>query len=314
MRSADFFEEVEADSYWINGGARFEERLNEALLEQLRSSPLENVSDASAALGLLDLVEDELIQYGTSKNNRLSNDQIRLAIRTLESVTTRVGAPLRLPFSDFERFYSYWIRKDARGSWQARRDLVDELLSEPRQRLIEIEQGLPGPQIAETLIANLRDPAAIREHLARLQRALNDDPPLAIGTAKELVESTAKTVLIERGEPVNDKDDLPKLVAQAQLALGLHPTSSTAGPDATDAVRKIMSGLTQIVTGLGELRNRGYGTGHGPKGERVGLRPRHAQFAVNASMTWCSIMLDTLADPNAPWRGQLASSDKGVAS
>ena len=29
-------------------------------------------------------------------------------------------------------------------------------------------------------------------------------------------------------------------------------------------------------TDLGELRKRGYGTGHGPKGERVGLRPRHA--------------------------------------
>ena len=27
-----------------------------------------------------------------------------------------------------------------------------------------------------------------------------------------------------------------------------------------------------ITAGLGELRNRGYGTGHGHKGERVGLR------------------------------------------
>jgi hypothetical protein len=67
-----------------------------------------------------------------------------------------------------------------------------------------------------------------------------------------------------------------------------------------------MSGLTQIVAGLGELRNRGYGTGHGTKCERVGLRPRHAQLAANASMTWCSMMLDTLADPNAPLRTQVA--------
>jgi len=59
-----------------------------------------------------------------------------------------------------------------------------------------------------------------------------------------------------------------------------------------------------IVMGLGELRNRGYGTGHGPKGERVGLRPRHAQLAVNAAVTWCGVMLDTLADPDAPWRSK----------
>jgi hypothetical protein len=144
-----------------------------------------------------------------------------------------------------------------------------------------IEQGLPGPQIAEILIANLRDPAAIREHLARLQRALNDDPPLAIGTAKELVESTAKTVLAERDQSVNDKDDLPKLVAQAQLAIGLHPTSgNAAGPDATDAVRKIMSGLTQIVTGLGELRNRGYGTGPDTGPRASGLAYGHVMLSL----------------------------------
>ena len=53
-------------------------------------------------------------------------------------------------------------------------------------------------------------------------------------------------------------------------------------------------------TGLGELRNRGDGTGHGPKGERVGRRPRHAQSAVSASVPWCSVMLGTLAGPEAP--------------
>ena len=58
------------------------------------------------------------------------------------------------------------------------------------------------------------------------------------------------------------------------------------------------------MIGLGELRNRGYGTGHGPKGERVGLRPRHAQLAVNAAVTWCGIMLDALDDPDAPWHGE----------
>jgi hypothetical protein len=235
VRSADFFEEVESgESYWVSDGPQFEEQLHEGLLEQLRKGPLENVSDVSAAIGLLDLVEDELIEYGTSKNNRLSNDQVRTAIRTLEGVTARVGAPLRLPFPDFERFYSYWIRKDAYGSWQARRDLVDQLLSEPRRRLIEIEQGLPGPQIAETLIANLRDPAAIREHLARLQRALNDDPPLAIGTAKELVESTAKTVLAERGQSVNDKDDLPKFV---QSGCGRPAPASSRSSSVSDTPR-----------------------------------------------------------------------------
>jgi len=137
-----------------------------------------------------------------------------------------------------------------------------------------------------------------------IQRTAQSDPPLAIGTAKELVESTAKAVLQERGQEVDDKDDLPTLVKRAQEAIGLHPGSIHPGPDSTGAVKRILGGLTSIVMGLGELRNRGYGTGHGPKGERVGLRPRHAQLAVNAAVTWCDVMLDTLDDPDAPWRDE----------
>jgi abortive infection Abi-like protein len=140
-----------------------------------------------------------------------------------------------------------------------------------------------------------------QEQLDRIQRAIIDDPALAIGSAKELVESTAKVVLIERGRTVNEKDDLPALARAAQEALGLHPSSTTPGPDGSDAVKKILGAVSTIATSLGELRNRGYGTGHGPAAARVGLRARHAHLAVNAAVTWCQLLLDTLADPDAPW-------------
>ncbi|MGH3380794.1 MAG: abortive infection family protein [Actinoallomurus sp.] len=54
--------------------------------------------------------------------------------------------------------------------------------------------------------------------------------------------------------------------------------------------------------GLAELRSRGYGTGHGSASVPVGLVPRHAHLAVNAAFAWCRLILDTLADPKAPWR------------
>jgi Abortive infection C-terminus len=159
-----------------------------------------------------------------------------------------------------------------------------------------------GPLRPWRSLATVRDPTAIQEQLDRIQRAVIDDPALAIGSAKELVESTAKCVLLERGRPINDRDDLPALARAAQEALGLHPSSSTPGPDGSDAVRRILGAVTTITSGLGELRNRGYGTGHGPAGARVGLRPRHAHLAVNAAITWCQLLLDTLSDPEAPWR------------
>jgi hypothetical protein len=47
-------------------------------------------------------------------------------------------------------------------------------------------------------LSNLKDPSVIQGHLNRIQRALPSDSEQAIGSAKELIESTAKYVLDER--------------------------------------------------------------------------------------------------------------------
>jgi len=158
-----------------------------------------------------------------------------------------------------------------------------------------------GPQLSIESIARLADPSAIHEGFERIRRAISDDPALAVGSAKELIESTAKVVLTERGQPFDDKSDLPKLARAAQLSLGLEP-STRSGPDSSDGVRRILGAVTTIANVLAELRNRGLGTGHGPATARVGLGSRHAHLALNSALTWCQLMLDTLADPDAPWR------------
>ncbi|MEV4442558.1 abortive infection family protein [Streptomyces sp. NPDC049577] len=79
-------------------------------------------------------------------------------------------------------------------------------------------------------------------------------------------------------------------------------SSVTPGPDGTDAVKKILGGVASIAVGVAELRNRGYGTGHGQATAPTNLGIRHAQLAANAAITWCQLMLDTLGDPDSPWR------------
>jgi hypothetical protein len=54
-----------------------------------------------------------------------------------------------------------------------------------------------------------RGPSAIHEGFERIRRAIGDDPALAIGSAKELIESTARVVLTERGQPFDDQSDRP---------------------------------------------------------------------------------------------------------
>ena len=159
-----------------------------------------------------------------------------------------------------------------------------------------------GVRQAIASLKSVNDPSAIRELLYLMSRSADYDPPLAVGSAKEIIESTAKVVLTERGRSWREAADLPELVRDAEIALQLHPTTSPSGPDGSDGVRKILGAVTTIAGGLAELRNRGHGTGHGPVSARVGLRPRHAHLAVNAAITWCQLMLDTLADPEAPWR------------
>ncbi|MEV1333158.1 abortive infection family protein [Micromonospora costi] len=175
----------------------------------------------------------------------------------------------------------------------------------------------PKPDTAFTMVAAmpqslaaLRDPAMILDLFERINRALPTDPAQAIGSAKELVEATAKTVLEELGVQFEDKTaKLPQLIDRAQRERGLHPQTAAPGPDGSQAVKRILGGLSGIALDIGELRNEGWGTGHATR--RTGLRPRHGYLAVGAAHTWCQVILDTLADPSAPWRTHAAATTAG---
>ena len=160
------------------------------------------------------------------------------------------------------------------------------------------------PRGLEASLNNLTEASGIRAEIVRVQKALPDDPAGAIGAAKQLIEATAKVVLTERQEPFDDKADVPELVKRAQQALKLHPsTLTTTDPsvDGADALKKILGGVSAIAIGIAEFRNK-HGSGHGQVRTPAGLGVRHAHLAVNAAVTWCQLLLDTLADPAAPWR------------
>jgi hypothetical protein len=163
----------------------------------------------------------------------------------------------------------------------------------------------------ESSLRSLTNPSGIRAELERVHRALPDDPAGAIGAAKQLVEATAKVVLHERGKTMDEHATVPDLVKAAQQALQLHPSSVQPGADGADGLKKILGGVSSIAVGIAELRNRGYGSGHGQARVPAGLGVRHARLAVNAAVTWCQLLLDTLADPAAPWRRQSDSEVTG---
>jgi hypothetical protein len=205
------------------------------------------------------------------------------------------------------RVFESQLRWLARQEWHTPSsfDEVRELLDDDGFELDErCRIHWRRPPALEATLAGLNDPSGIRAELERIRRALPDDPAGAIGAAKQLVEATAKVVLTERHLPVAADAKVPELVKAAQQALQLHPSSVMPGPDSSEAVKKILGGVSSIAVGVAELRNRGYGSGHGQASLPAGLSPRHAHLAVNAAITWCHLLLDTLADPTAPWRRQ----------
>lgn len=107
----------------------------------------------------------------------------------------------------------------------------------------------------------------MKRQIDRIRRDHSKDPEAAIGQCKELVESVAKTILGMTGAGPDTRDDIPALVKQTLVHLGLDPASVPAGGDPAEANarKRLLGGLTSVLNGAAELRNA-RGTGHGRSG------------------------------------------------
>jgi hypothetical protein len=136
------------------------------------------------------------------------------------------------------------------------------------------------------------DAKHLAEQTRRIEQSIESDPPLAIGTAKELIETTCKTILAERGKPVSGTPDIPTLTKETLKELKLVPDSVPDSARGSDVIRRLLNNLGTIGNGLAELRGL-YGTGHGKHGQTSGLNARHAKLAVGAAATLTTFLFET---------------------
>ena len=136
------------------------------------------------------------------------------------------------------------------------------------------------------------DRHTLHDHIKRIEDNVESDPSQAVGSTKELVETVAKLVLVQYGEDPEQHDTLQQLVKHAFKCLDLSIEKIPEARKGAEAIRQVLSGLSQIVGGTAELRNL-YGTGHG-RARRGGLAPRHARLVVGGGATLCRFLLDTL--------------------
>lgn len=161
-----------------------------------------------------------------------------------------------------------------------------------------------GRQIANRLLAAGPDLHPLKEHaqvldahylhdqIQRMQSCIETDPALAIGTAKELIETCCKTILAERGKQIGGSPEVSTLTKETLKELKLIPDGVPEEARGADAVKRILRSLGSIGNDLAELRGL-YGTGHGKDGRARGLTPRHAKLAVGAATTLVTFLFDT---------------------
>jgi hypothetical protein len=136
------------------------------------------------------------------------------------------------------------------------------------------------------------DSKILRQQIDRIRNAIDDDPDLAIGTAKELVETTCKTILADYGLTANSGWDVTRLVKEARGVLKLVPEDIPDSAKGAETIKRMLSSLGQISQGIAELRNL-YGTGHGKDGQFKGLGPRHARLVVGCATTLATFLFET---------------------
>ncbi|HHW40228.1 MAG TPA: abortive infection family protein [Syntrophomonadaceae bacterium] len=166
--------------------------------------------------------------------------------------------------------------------------LEDWLRRNNPQLCAELYGGTPVTFEEIEEIGKIRNVYELNQNVARIRRSLPDDPALAVGSAKELLESVMKTILAEEGVELSN-EEIPELLKMCRKFLGLDPKTATAGPEG-EILRRILNSLGQIVVGVAEVRNL-VGTGHGrSRGPQIDVV--HARLVVNAATTIATYFLE----------------------
>jgi hypothetical protein len=134
----------------------------------------------------------------------------------------------------------------------------------------------------------------VDEHVVRIRKSLHEDPAQAIGSSKELLETVLKAVLGLHGTGPETKLGIPELVKKANIALGLDAAGVRGDDPGATQRRKLFGSLSQIVNSAAELRNAGFGTGHGVS-QRPALDVATARLVVSAAVAVATFYIEAHA-------------------
>lgn len=122
----------------------------------------------------------------------------------------------------------------------------------------------------------------VSKQIRLMNNSIENNPHLALGISKELIETCCKYILNKANVEINKEWDVAKLVKETNKQIDVMPFEVENIELARTSISKILSGFSNIVHGITELRNS-YGTGHGHSPEFKSLDIIYTKLAVSAS-------------------------------
>lgn len=208
-------------------------------------------------------------------------------LRFLCEIVHPVVRPDRNEVLKLVHFFNRELRNEG---WQ----LVEEekIAGRPRFTTRQAQPSANRSASRARTVADALDAGWMQKEIERMENAIEADPALAIGTAKELVETCCKSILTKRNVEFSKKADLPELTKLLSKELKLVPEGISDQAKGVETIRLILRNLSALTQYIAELRGL-YGSGHGRDGKHRGLEPRHARLAVGAAVAFIDFATET---------------------
>lgn len=197
---------------------------------------------------------------------------------------------------------------DQKSDWKQYFDEINKILMYDSVKLISTEQMSGRPIYKISNVDHLRlvndysmqlknkfSSEYIDSQVNLMLENIESNPNVAIGKAKELLESCAKTILDELKVSYNHKLEMMPLMKLVLAELGLSANDQNKETDSGKIAAKILGNLAAVTQHMSELRNS-FGGGHGKSKTFVSLPPRYARLAVGSATTFVYFIWETYQD------------------
>ncbi len=176
-------------------------------------------------------------------------------------------------------------------SWQCGRDRVEKALTnnglEYHQGGKIIQMGASIPMCSLNDILRKRDLPTVTEELERIFNSTELKPKDAVTGACALIESLCKVFIESENLEMPAEQTIKPLWRLVSKHLGFDPAAME-----DDDLKKVLSGLTSIVDGLGAFRTHA-GSAHGYGQKMYRPKPRHARLVANAASALAVFVIET---------------------